>query len=743
MLKTCCFVFLLALQSSTARYRCQLAHQIFYKSFASIDIRLDLNLGYEPDIIPIDAYLPAASRSEASCLCLGPLLGMDRYRCESNMMHRIRAAKVSWLGDFFHAMSLVSEAFESYPMIAQDGINFGFTYAFEAPAFTSDVTQTRTKRVCSFGGFSLDLVHLLLTSDNVHQLVVVDDQMTSEEQYMFDEVSHLYRSFGLLVSMLEPSALLQKKETGQFHCNYIHVRGGGEQELVALVSMFATISDRTDLSSIVVWEKFLSTSDTDHRRRHEATSALVDWSAFYPFAHNSRLQQMESTEGFFAKQFGIFLGVKLSLAEVWLGRARTVQAPSQLLPAPQPCHVTGFVTKEELKRFSNRLESSLSSVDGGDGGDWKNEITIVITYTVRIFEENAFGFQQALTDLGFDNVLVMGDFTLEDVELLKSAARPCAWTSGCARAAMRGARWTRAGCESGGSLNPSMIQASQSQSCSSPRLLLQLVLGSHEAALLLPNYIVFQTEQQASLLSPNLPPHLNVLQGASHVLVFSSFHRVIMQGLGISRSSAVPMYVALSRLAESAALNRRQALLEQLRLHPDESQSWVDPLSASSYLADILFFGGLSDRRRAVFNATLPGMSSAVRTVIVTGTMKDMVFDDERDDLVIRSKVVVNFHGTNQASLNVHRINYLLALGKCVVSERSETDPQLDEEYSEAVVFVDNVFTIFDVAASLALDDSRRLRMELKAFEKGKAISQDLRNLHHAVKMSVVHVLSS
>lgn len=62
------------------------------------------------------------------------------------------------------------------------------------------------------------------------------------------------------------------------------------------------------------------------------------------------------------------------------------------------------------------------------------------------------------------------------------------------------------------------------------------------------------------------------------------------------------------------------------------------------------------------------------------------LFDEERERMIPRAKLVLNMHYWPQASLETHRIEYLMARGKCVVTERS-MDPVLDREYEDAVVF--------------------------------------------------------
>ena len=62
------------------------------------------------------------------------------------------------------------------------------------------------------------------------------------------------------------------------------------------------------------------------------------------------------------------------------------------------------------------------------------------------------------------------------------------------------------------------------------------------------------------------------------------------------------------------------------------------------------------------------------------------LFGEEREEVIARSKLVINMHFWPKSSLETHRIEYLMARGKCVVSENS-MDDDLDEEYSKAVKF--------------------------------------------------------
>jgi hypothetical protein len=85
----------------------------------------------------------------------------------------------------------------------------------------------------------------------------------------------------------------------------------------------------------------------------------------------------------------------------------------------------------------------------------------------------------------------------------------------------------------------------------------------------------------------------------------------------------------------------------------------------------------------------------------------------------VSSKVVLNVHQDDRSALESHRINNMLALGKCIVSERS-VDPALDAEYERdgAVVFVDDLGEIFHIVRDLLLDE--RLLQYTSTIQKHK-----------------------
>lgn len=94
---------------------------------------------------------------------------------------------------------------------------------------------------------------------------------------------------------------------------------------------------------------------------------------------------------------------------------------------------------------------------------------------------------------------------------------------------------------------------------------------------------------------------------------------------------------------------------------------------------DVLFFGSLSPRRAEVLGR-IDGVVTA-----------QGCYGRELDELVARARIVVNIHYTDQPHpLEVVRLNYLMANGCCVVSERG-WDESENALYEPGIVFADDI----------------------------------------------------
>jgi hypothetical protein len=103
---------------------------------------------------------------------------------------------------------------------------------------------------------------------------------------------------------------------------------------------------------------------------------------------------------------------------------------------------------------------------------------------------------------------------------------------------------------------------------------------------------------------------------------------------------------------------------------------------------DVLFYGSVNPRRRAVLDALDAAGLSVVRLYGVYGS--------DRDAVIARSKVVLNLHYYENAVFEIFRVSHLLANKKCVVSEGGGEDTELEEfaERATACVPIDRIVSM-------------------------------------------------
>jgi hypothetical protein len=164
-------------------------------------------------------------------------------------------------------------------------------------------------------------------------------------------------------------------------------------------------------------------------------------------------------------------------------------------------------------------------------------------------------------------------------------------------------------------------------------------------------YIVFQVEalhEQAGLL-PDRPHYLEFLRRAQQVWDYSPQNLKFLAGRGHQNTRYVPIGYC--------------PMLERIAAAPTKD-------------IDVLFYGAATPRRRRIFDDLL---ARGVRFVSVFGA-----YGPQRDQLIARSKIVLNLHQFDISALEQLRISYLLN-NRCFVL--SESPPS--ELYGEGVVFSD------------------------------------------------------
>lgn len=164
------------------------------------------------------------------------------------------------------------------------------------------------------------------------------------------------------------------------------------------------------------------------------------------------------------------------------------------------------------------------------------------------------------------------------------------------------------------------------------------------------SYIVYQMEpisDRTGHFWPN-PPYLALLKGAAWVLDYSKANISELHANGIDRVSHVPVgyHRSLERLAKDKVKD-----------------------------IDVLFYGSLTPRRIHVLKL-LEEAGVAIRAVFG-------VYGSKLDDLIERSRIVINIHHADAINtLEEVRLSFLLANHCFVISEVSDRNP-----YGDGVVF--------------------------------------------------------
>jgi len=128
---------------------------------------------------------------------------------------------------------------------------------------------------------------------------------------------------------------------------------------------------------------------------------------------------------------------------------------------------------------------------------------------------------------------------------------------------------------------------------------------------------------------------------------------------------------------------------------------------AAEQPTDVLFYGSLNDRRRAILNA-LQAAGLTVRCLYG-------VYGAERDRAIAEAKIVLNLHFYEDSIHEIVRTSHLLANRKAVVCE-CNADTEIDEDMRQAVVATP-YGELVEACIALVRDNTRRWQVERQGFE--------------------------
>jgi hypothetical protein len=97
---------------------------------------------------------------------------------------------------------------------------------------------------------------------------------------------------------------------------------------------------------------------------------------------------------------------------------------------------------------------------------------------------------------------------------------------------------------------------------------------------------------------------------------------------------------------------------------------------------DILFYGSINNRRRAILDKLTPKYN-----IYIANNIKGA----EKDNIIKQSKIILNLHYYYEAGLETCRLNEVLKYNKLVISELPFDDYYNTELYKKSVVFIDNI----------------------------------------------------
>ena len=222
--------------------------------------------------------------------------------------------------------------------------------------------------------------------------------------------------------------------------------------------------------------------------------------------------------------------------------------------------------------------------------------------------------------------------------------------------------------------------------------LLQLALDGHRGLhVFTGRYIVVHTGSDLDG-SQALPHYRHVVNHAAAVLVHSRAHLVDLQKLGREDGIFLTQKLATTAAARGDEHNRR--------LLSDD---------ANSVPNDLLVLPTSETNRSEVMLNQLLHRTDRDRVSVIRSAHQPTWQIDWSDRqtlefLSLQSKILLNFHEFEDSVLETVRLNKLLPLGVCVVSEHSYRDPFLDAEYADTIYFGWNVDDMYDIVKALLAD---------------------------------------
>lgn len=218
---------------------------------------------------------------------------------------------------------------------------------------------------------------------------------------------------------------------------------------------------------------------------------------------------------------------------------------------------------------------------------------------------------------------------------------------------------------------------------------LYIILGANEYLGDLPrNYIVYQFEQTNIFIKDNNSKqsknfkdrYINILKNATHIWDYSKSNvKYLKNMLKINNITWVPIFYS-----------QNLEVIKNMKEKP----------------IDILFYGSMNPRRAHILNELNKKYNVEIRV--------NDLWDKERDDLISKSKIVINIHYYENAIVELHRISYLLCNKVLVISEIGRDYKDLEK----MVIFSDYNKLIKTCDNWLSKTDSERYTISMNGYHE-------------------------
>ena len=225
--------------------------------------------------------------------------------------------------------------------------------------------------------------------------------------------------------------------------------------------------------------------------------------------------------------------------------------------------------------------------------------------------------------------------------------------------------------------------------------MLKFISFSFDNSMYMPLNVIFNSENPAwceLLFSYGWKRYKEMLEESAMIWTYSYLSNEVFQTHFPNRQIAVLSY--------SYSPGRSNLLQNEYQITEKATPYNMDTLPDNIQVAYVFFYGIWTQRRETILGVLKANMSEAYATILREGRtdtlapyffnfMDFFISDYVRDYYIIKADILLNINTMPSSSLEIHRINYFLSLGKVVISEKG-ADPNLVSKYAHIVIFVDS-----------------------------------------------------